>query len=134
MKIDVKRFEYGTNYTISRMYLDDVYECYVLEDKVRWPGLKIAGKTAIPPGSYKVVIDDSTRFQRPMPHILDVPGFSGVRIHSGNTSEDTEGCLLVGQTWAGNNFIGNSRVAFSSFFPKLQEALKNGDVTVEIHA
>ena len=132
MKLTSKRFEYGNTYTISRLYVDDVYFCFVLEDVVRNAGVKVAGQTAIPAGIYKVIIDDSTRFKRPMPHILDVPGFEGIRIHSGNTDADTEGCLLLGTTWAGTDFIGNSRTAFEGFFPKLQEALKNGEVTIEI--
>jgi hypothetical protein len=139
MDIQVKRFEFGTNYTISKMSIDGVFECYVLEDKVRevpdqpveqW---KIAGQTAIPVGSYKVTIDFSTRFARDMPHILNVPGFSGIRIHSGNTDADTEGCLLLGSAWNGGDFISQSRNAFNNFFPKLYNAVINKeDITLTI--
>jgi hypothetical protein len=133
MKLISRRKEYGQNYTISELSVNDVYECFVLEDTVRAPGIKIAGATAIPAGTYKVVIDMSTRFGRDMPHILDVPGFAGIRIHSGNDSADTEGCLLVGTTWAGSDFIGNSRVAFDHFFPQIQAALAAEEsVTIEI--
>jgi hypothetical protein len=114
----VRRFEMGTNYTIGKMYIDGIYECYTLEREV-FPHSR---KPAIPLGSYKLIIDDSTRFQRPMPHILDVPGYEGIRIHYGNTDKDTEGCILVGTTWAGVDFIGNSRIAFNALFEKMKAA------------
>jgi hypothetical protein len=139
MHLQVKRFEYGTNYTLGRFFINGQYACFTLEDKVRqrqnvpveqW---KVKGETAIPTGTYKVIVDFSTRFNKDMPHVLDVPGFEGIRIHPGNTDKDTEGCILLGNTWVGVDFIGNSRMAFATFFPKLQEAIKNGeDVTLEI--
>lgn len=121
--IEVKRFEFGTNYTIGKMYIDGIYECYTLEREV-FPHSR---KPAIPAGTYEVVIDDSTRFKRPMPHILNVPGYEGIRIHKGNTDADTEGCILLGTGWAGVDFISNSAVAFDKFFSKLQELLGAGE-------
>lgn len=133
MKIIVRRFEYSDSYTVSRMYLDDVYECFVLEDKVREPGVKVFGETAIPAGVYKVIIDFSNHFQRTLPHILDVPMFEGIRIHSGNTDKDTDGCLLVGKVWPGGNCILSSKIAYEAFFPKLEAALNKGEeVTIEV--
>lgn len=132
MIITVHRFEFGTDYTIGRLSIDGEFQCYTLEDKVRPSGVKIDGKTAIPAGHYKIVRDMSNRFGRVMPHILNVSGFEGIRIHSGNTSEDTEGCILLGDTWSGNNFVGNSRVAFNNFDLKLQEGLCKSIVTLEI--
>jgi hypothetical protein len=121
MLIEVKRFDFKDNYTAGRMYIDNLYFCYTLEDVVR-EGVKIDGQTAIPAGTYDVIIDDSTRFGRPMPHILNVPNFKGVRIHSGNTSKDTEGCILLGASYAGKDFIGNSKNSFDIFFEKLKAA------------
>lgn len=133
MELLSRRFEYGTNYTISRLYVNGVYECYVLEDVVRGPGIKVPGQTAIPAGTYNVIIDFSDHFGRDFPHILDVPMFDGIRIHSGNTDADTEGCLLLGQTWNGGDGVYNSRLAFNAFFPKLQAAINAGEeVTIEI--
>lgn len=114
--------------TISEWYIDGKFECYVLEDVVRAPGVKVDGKTAIPAGTYKVVIDMSTRFGRLMPHILDVPGFTGVRIHCGNTDADTEGCLLLGRV-KGADDVEESKLAFDAFFPKLQAV---GTATIQI--
>lgn len=133
MELTVKRFEFGTNYTIGKLSVDGVYECYTLELKVREPFVKVQGQTAIPQGTYKVTIDYSNRFGKDMPHVLDVPQFEGVRIHQGNTDKDTEGCILLGNTWAGGDFIGNSVLAFNAFFPKLEAAIKAGqEVTLTI--
>lgn len=117
------------SYTGGRLIVDGVFECYTLEDTVRAPGVKVPGQTAIPAGKYKVIIDDSVRFARPMPHVLDVPGFVGVRIHPGNTVSDTEGCILLGQTRLGNT-VGASRVAFNFFFDRLLAARNAGDTVI----
>ena len=94
MKVEVKRTFKGTEYTIGQLYIDGAYFCDTLEDTVRKE--KIAGKTAIPAGTYKVKKTMSPRFKTVLPEILNVPNFTGVRIHSGNTAKDTDGCLLLG--------------------------------------
>jgi hypothetical protein len=96
MKVEVKRTFKGTEYTIGKLYIDGHYLCDTLEDTVRPVGVKIAGKTAIPAGTYKVRKTMSPRFKKVLPEILNVPGFTGVRIHAGNTATDTDGCLLLG--------------------------------------
>lgn len=96
MLVEVKRNFKGSEYTIGKLYIDGNYYCDTLEDVVRPTGVKISGKTAIPAGKYKVKVTWSPRFRRYLPEILNVPGFSGVRIHSGNSATDTEGCLLLG--------------------------------------
>ena len=102
-----------------------------MEDTVR-EGPKIAGKTAIPYGTYNVIITPSNRFKRYLPLLENVPNFTGVRIHPGNTSEDTEGCLLVGNT-KGRNFVGESKAAFAILFHQIKQALDSGDtVSLEI--
>lgn len=136
MKLEVVRFEYGSTYTIGKLFIDGSFQCFTLEDAMREKeGVvhKIVGKTAIPTGTYKVIIDYSNRFKRPMPHVLNVPQFEGIRIHSGNTSEDTEGCILLGTTWAGTDFISNSRLAYDAFFLKLADAVaKSEEVSITI--
>jgi hypothetical protein len=95
-------------------------QCFVLEDTVRAPGVKIAGETAIPAGRYRVIVDWSSRFRKYSFHILDVPNFAGIRIHSGNTAEDTEGCLIVGQERALNAVFGSHK-AFIALWDLLTE-------------
>ena len=128
MLIEVKRFEFKDTYTVGKMYIDNIYECYTLEDVVR-TGAKVNGQTAIPTGTYNIIINHSNRFNRDLPLLENVPNFTGVRIHAGNTSAHTEGCILVGTTWSGKDFIGNSRVAFNKLFEKLKKAKK---VTIKI--
>jgi hypothetical protein len=87
---------------------------------------KIQNKTAIPRGSYQVIINYSTRFDKSMPLLLGVRGFSGVRIHSGNTAVNTEGCILVGDKVTENSIVGGtSKPAFNKLFAKMQLAQSN---------
>lgn len=126
MKLQLRRLHKTNNSTIGELYIDGVFECYTLEDVER--DVKIKNETAISKGTYKVIINQSNRFKRLLPLLIDVPNFEGVRIHSGNTNHDTEGCILVGKTRS-LDFIGQSRKAFDSLFKKMQEA-KN--ITIEI--
>lgn len=125
MNITIKRTEKNDVCTIGEMHIDGVFECYTLEDVVRPDGVKIAGETAIPAGSYSIDITMSPRFKRMLPLLLQVKGFIGVRIHPGNTAADTEGCILVG-TKKGKERIDESRIAFDRLFPKLQSAKMTG--------
>jgi hypothetical protein len=115
--------------TIGTLSINGVFECFTLEDRVR--PVKIHGATAIPAGIYEVAITFSDRFQKPLPLLLNVPNFAGIRIHPGNTAADTEGCILVGTTER-KDFIGNSRVAFRALFAKLDAALKREKVFIEV--
>ena len=87
MEIIVAREHRNPTCTIGNMYVDGNYFAYTLEDVVRPDGVKVPNETAIPAGRYKVVISYSNRFKRRMPEILEVPMFSGIRIHGGNTDE-----------------------------------------------
>jgi hypothetical protein len=119
MKIQIKRLHKTENSTIGEMTIDGKWECYTLEDVER--DVKIKSETAIPKGTYKVIINKSNRFKKLLPLLLNVPNFEGVRIHPGNTNHDTEGCILVGRTKS-KDFIGQSRKAFESLFAKMKLA------------
>jgi hypothetical protein len=85
----------------GKFFVDKLFFGETLEDKDRYleaGGEKIYGESAIPRGRYRVTLSMSRRFGRNMPEIHDVPGFTGVRIHGGNTEHDTLGCPLLGQT------------------------------------
>ena len=96
MRIKVQRFFFGDKYTIGRLYIDEVYQCDTLEDPVR-DGPKIPGETAIPAGRYRVSLGFSPHFKRYLPLLHDVPGFTGILIHAGNTPKDTRGCIIPGE-------------------------------------
>lgn len=129
MKLLLKRLHKTQNSTIGELYVDGKFECYTLEDVERKE--KIYAKTAIPKGTYQVIMTMSNRFKKLMPLLLNVPNFEGVRIHTGNYAKDTEGCILLGKT-RGIDFIGNSKKAVADFYPKLEAALKVGKVTLTI--
>lgn len=126
MKIVVVRDTFTENSTIGKMLIDGAFFCYTLEDTIR--DVKVYGETAIPYGTYKVIINMSNRFKRLMPLLVDVKGFEGVRIHNGNTKEHTHGCILVGSTKS-KDFIGDSKTTFNKLMTKL-----NGqtNITLEI--
>ena len=101
MKLVLTRHARRADYTIGRLEDENGMKvCDTLEPTWRdYKGgeMKIPRKSAIPEGSYRVVVTKSRRFQKYLPLLVGVPGFEGVRIHAGNTSRDTEGCILVGQ-------------------------------------
>ena len=144
MHLDLKRTTFTKESTIGELFVDGAFECYVLEDVVRGASeAKVHGRTAIPAGNYRLRVTYSNRFRRLLPLLVNMPGGNirfgdrriddcGVRIHSGNTAADTEGCLLVGLDKR-TDFVGRSRDAFSHFFPRLQDAVAAGPVTLTIH-
>ena len=138
MRIELVRIAFNSTYTIGKLYVDGKYFCDVLEDVDR--GLdssmteseilekKVKGQTAIPTGHYVINITYSPKYKRMMPLLLDVKGFSGIRIHSGNTAKDTEGCLIVGK----NKKVGmvlESRDTYQRLF-KMMEGQK--EITIDI--
>lgn len=140
MKLTLKRIALRPTYTIGKLYIDDAYFCDTLEDTVRDINKsgkfdngeqKIKGKTAIPYGTYEIKWTYSPRFKKYTPQLMNVPSFEGIRIHAGNTSADTEGCLILGE----NKQVGkvlNSRATINKFYPIIKEACSNGKVTIEI--
>lgn len=140
MKLTLKRIALRPTYTIGKLYIDDVYFCDTIEDTVRDLNKngkfdngekKVHSKTAIPYGIYEIKWTYSPRFKKYTPQLMNVPSFEGIRIHAGNTSADTEGCLVLGK----NKQVGkvlNSRATINKFYPIIKNACSNGKVTIEI--
>lgn len=140
MKLTLKRIALRPTYTIGKLYIDDVYFCDTIEDTVRDINKnskfdngekKVHSKTAIPYGTYEIKWTYSPRFKKYTPQLMNVPSFEGIRIHAGNTSADTEGCLILGE----NKQVGkvlNSRSTINKFYPIIKEACSKGKVTIEI--
>lgn len=134
MQLKLNRIFKTNTFTIGELYINEKYVTDTLEDRVRPEGEKVYGKTAIPEGTYEVKLTHSPRFKKILPEILNVPNFSGIRIHTGNSSKDTEGCILVG-TWDGEkeDWVGNSRIAFDKLMTLLEEATNNKEkVTITV--
>lgn len=136
MKLKIERVDIAENYTGGRLYINDGYFADTIEDKDRClecnPEDKVYGKSAIPRGTYQCVIDFSGKFQKELPRLLDVPGFEGIRIHSGNSSEDSLGCILVGKNQHGN-WVSDSRSTFARLFAVMEDAYNRGEeITVEV--
>lgn len=106
MKLELERRFLGESYTIGSLSIDGKKFCDTLEDRVRdlnkngvFDGdeKKVYGETAIPYGTYDVVVDYSPKFKRELPRLQNVRHFEGILIHRGNTAEDSAGCILVGE-------------------------------------
>lgn len=105
--------------TLGVLFVNGVFQCWTLEDEIR--DQKIPGETAIPAGVYDVKLTHSPRFGRVLPEIMNVPNFTGVRIHPLNRSSETEGCIGVGEL-RGDAWIGNSQIAMQKLMTKLLDA------------
>lgn len=106
------------NSVIGELFINQEFECYTIEDIER--PVKVAGKTAIPAGTYDINLTFSPRFKKYMLLLENVPGFAGIRIHAGNSSADTEGCLILGDNMdLDSERVGNSRIAVNRVFWKV---------------
>lgn len=128
----VRRYKKET-YTIGQLsYIgksgQNMPLCNILEDQVRSAGEKIPGKTAIPAGRYRVTLEYSPHFKRELPLLHDVPNFTGILIHAGNTNEDTRGCLLPGENKVKGQVV-NSRYWELKITDMIREEEENGKET-----
>jgi|TARA_R100000655_G_scaffold29570_1_gene59790 hypothetical protein len=148
MKLDVIRLQFGSDATNGILLIDGVFECFTLEDQVR-DGEKVMSETAIPLGEYEVKFRTvggydaryqkkyGTTWHKGMLELQDVPNFKYILIHTGNTDEHTAGCLLVGETQQDldrgkDGFVGGSGDAYKKMYPKVRDALLNGEkVTIK---
>lgn len=139
MRLTLIRIANKPTYCIGKLYIDGKYFSETLEDVDRGlddsmtdeqiKKLKVKDETAIPTGIYQVTITYSPKYKKNMPLINNVKGYSGIRIHSGNTAKDTSGCILVGK----NKEVGKvleSRVTFNALFKRLQQA--KGKIIIDI--
>ena len=136
MNLELSRYFRGPDFTTGSLNIDGVFECWTLEDTVRELGTncegKEKGKTAIPSGTYTVVLSYSNRFKKYMPEIQNVPCFSGIRIHSGTNASHTDGCLLVGAESSAGGQIFKSRIAFDLLMRKIKKIEKTEKITITI--
>ena len=148
MKLDVIRIQFGSDATNGILLIDGVFESFCLEDQVR-DGQKQMGETAIPLGEYEIKFRTvgsydakyqkkyGTTWHKGMLELQDVPNFKYILIHTGNTDEHTAGCLLVGETQQDldrgkDGFVGGSGDAYKKMYPKVRDALLNGEkVTIK---
>ena len=146
MKLTVVRNQFGTDATNGILLIDGIFECYTLEDQ--YQAVKVMHETCIPEGTYDIKFRKTGGFHAKyteryknahygMLHIQDVPNFTYILIHTGNTDEHTSGCLIVGETQqdlevSKDGFIGSSAVAYKKMYAKVAGQLLQGkDVTIE---
>ena len=146
MKLTVVRNQFGTDATNGILLIDGLFECYTLEDQ--YQAVKVMHETCIPEGTYDIEFRKTGGFHAKyteryknahygMLHIQDVPNFTYILIHTGNTDEHTSGCLIVGETQqdleiSKDGFIGSSAVAYKKMYAKVANQLLQGKkVTIE---
>lgn len=137
MQLKLERKIFNETSTEGNLYINNVWFCHVIEDKVRAkPGewkkeLKIYGKTAIPYGVYPVAVTWSNRFSRMLTAIFNVPDFEGIRIHNGTNETSSAGCLIVSYK-AGKGYVVNDKSAMNDLVKIVLAAQKKEKVTIEI--
>lgn len=136
MLIELERQVFTETSTTGAVKVDGAFICYSLEDKDRYleknPEAKVKGQSAIPAGKYQVVRTMSPRFKKMLPRLLDVHGFEGILIHTGNTAKDTDGCILPGMARLTNE-VRDSKRAFQKLDALIKSALDRGErVTIRI--
>lgn len=135
-KITIDRKWFTTKATMGILRVPDAgFECYTLEDVARPLGVKIYGETAIPQGEHKFILNMSSRFKRLLPLIYNTPNYTltdgygaqwtGIRIHGGNTSDDTHGCILLGYK-RGDNNLYESKKALEDFMDIMKAQCEPG--------
>lgn len=124
MDLLLDRIYKGETYTIGKLYINGVYFCDTIEDKVRILNSyedKVYAETAIPIGRYKVILSYSPHFKRTLPELLSVEFFKNIRIHNGTDEKDSAGCIIVGENKIKGKVV-NSKVTLNKLMEILQPA------------
>ncbi len=132
MELLLRRLKNTEERVQGELFLGERFFCYTVEDTVR-TGPKVKGATAIPPGRYQILLTFSNRFKKVLPLLLKVPQFEGVRMHSGNTEKDTEGCILVGKHLTPFG-VRDSRITMNLLMEELERMRSCGEpmwITIE---
>lgn len=142
MEITVKRKYKKNDYTIGQLFINGKYVCDTLEDRDRGLSddmllrqiiqIKVKGKTAIPTGRYQVTMTYSQRFRRRLPLLTAVKGYSGIRIHAGNTHKDTEGCILCGENKRKGMVLNSRYWTYEVIVPQIEKAVGSDEVWITI--
>ena len=119
MRLELKRWLINKTSTIGKLSINGKFFCYTLEDRIRPPGEKVQDETAIPFGTYKIKMTYAPHFKQTLPWLQDVPMFTGILMHAGNTIKDTKGCILVGQSYEGET-LKESRVALTRLLTAME--------------
>ena len=111
MELLLKRRYKGPTYTVGSLYLNGKYFCDTIEDKVRdlTKEPKVKHKTAIPAGTYKVIVNMSPKFKRELPRLLNVPHFEGILIHGGTSADSSSGCVILGENKIKGKVINSAK-------------------------
>lgn len=144
MNILVSRYKHEVDFTIGKLFVNNKFECFTLEDESR--NKKVMHETRIPEGTYKIELRTfgghhekykvKFPFHKGMLWVKDVPNFKDILIHIGNTDEDTSGCLLLGtQVDERKGRLIQSTVAYISLYQKVLAAIESGEeVTIKYEA
>lgn len=129
MNLTLQRKKEVNNTVLGELSINGKFFCYTLEDKIR--DVKIKNETCIPEGEYEIKLTLSQRFKTILPILLNVPRFEGIRIHAGNTIEDTSGCILVGSAIQGELLL-HSKTTLLKLLDQVKYALKKEGVTIKV--
>lgn len=127
--------------TKGLLYINDRFQCFTLENPFQ--ETKIPGKTRIPNGIYELAIKESSpmsdKYKKRYPDmhngmiwIKNIPNFESVYIHVGNTPNDTEGCILVGETFSLDGMLASSSVAYIDLYEKIIDTIKSSKQFIAI--
>jgi len=123
MRLNLRRFLFEQDTTLGLLNVDGEFFSWTLEDLPRT--VKIKHETAIPTGTYRIELTDKNKWNKVMPHILDVPQFQGIYFHAGNDKDSSSGCVLVAETLVSPSRNAGSKIAFDKLMVKLRQAWDN---------